>query len=343
MSEQTLETSADRELASSASAAGLVGTGKTVVIGAVRWDALCSGGRQMLLDAGFTLDENEVGRPYEFSDLAERIGNADAAVSGVENWDENVFALAPNLKIIARLGVGLDNIDLPAARRHNIDVMNVPGGNAVAVAELALGLSLSVLRKIPTMNNEIREGLWDRVVGQELTGKSVGLIGFGAVAQAFAQRLRGFDVTISAFDPYGDPERAAELGVELADLDAVVSTSDLVSVHAPHLPSTHHVVNADLLAKMRPGTVIVNTSRGGLIDESALVEALESGHIAGAGLDVFEIEPILADNPLLSFPSVVATTHAAADSVEAYDRIGRATAQAIIDVFSGRTPRYLAN
>jgi len=340
MSEQVLTTTAQRDAADGAT---LVGTGKTVVVGAVRWDVLCSGGRQLLLDAGFTLDENEVGRPYEFADIAERIGSADAVVSGVELWNDDVFAIAPQLRIIARLGVGLDNIDLPAARRHGIDVMNVPGGNAVAVAELALGLTISVLRKIPTMNSEIRDGLWDRFVGHELTGKTVGLIGFGAVAQTFAQRLRGFDVSILAYDPFGNPDRARDLGVTLVGLDEAVATADVVSVHAPHLPSTHHVVNAALISTMKPGVIVINTSRGGLIDESALVAALDSGHVAGAGLDVFEVEPVAVDNPLLRFPTVVATTHAAADSVEAYDRIGRATAQAIIDVFSGRAPLHLAN
>jgi D-3-phosphoglycerate dehydrogenase len=340
MSEQALTETVEHN---SGGVTALVGAGKTVVIGAVRWDALCASGRAMLIDAVFSLVENEIGRPYEFADVAERIGSADAVVSGVEIWNDSVFDLAPRLKIIARLGVGLDNVDLDAARARGIDVMNVPGGNAIAVAELALGLTLSVLRKIPAMDTGIRRGAWDRFVGQELGGKAIGMIGFGAVAQTLARRLQGFGVSISAYDPYGNAEVAAELGVRLTDLHSAVSDADVVSVHAPHLPSTHHVVTAGLLATMKPGAVVINTSRGGLIDEAALVAALESGHIAGAGLDVFEVEPVSVDNPLLSFGTVVATTHAAADSVEAYDRIGRATAQAIIDVFSGRRPQHLAN
>lgn len=320
-----------------------VGAGHTVIVGAVRYAELCSAGRQLLLDTGFSLIENETTVPWTADDMASLLPLASAAICGVEVYDEASFAAAPQLKIISRLGVGLDNIDLPAARAHGVDVVNAPGGNAIAVAELALGLLISVYRKIPAMNDDIRSGNWDRYVGSEVTGKKVGLIGFGAIARVFAQRLSGFDTEIVAYDPYGDPDLAAELGVRLVSLDEAVSDVDVVSVHAPHLPSTHHIVNEELLASMRPGTVLLNTSRGGLVKEDALVAALESGHIAGAGLDVFETEPVAPANPLLAFPSVVATTHAAADSLEAYHRIGLSTAQAIVDVFSGQRPKALAN
>lgn len=320
-----------------------VGLGKTVLIGPVRYAALCSAGRQLLIDEGFTLVENSSTLPWSASDLAPLLPSADAAVCGVEVYDAAALANAPQLKIISRLGVGLDNIDLPAARARNVDVVNAPGGNAFAVAELALGLVLSVLRKIPAMNDDIRSGRWDRYVGNELAGKTVGLIGFGATARTFAQRLAGFDVTILAYDPYGDAELAQSLGVTLVSLGEAVRSADIVSVHAPHLAETHHIVNAELLAHMRKGAIVINTSRGGLVDEAALVSALQSGHIAGAGLDVFEVEPVRPDNPLLEFPTVVATTHAAADSVEAYHRIGLSTAQAIVDVFASQRPLALAN
>lgn len=321
----------------------LVGEGRTVLVGPVRYAELCSDGRQLLLDAGFTLVENEATVPWEPEDMAPLLADADAAVCGVEVYTRDILEQAPNLRIISRLGVGLDNIDLAAARRRGVDVVNVPGGNAFAVAELAIGLMISVLRKIPAMNADIRGGRWDRYVGKELAGKTIGLIGFGATARAVARRLQGFDVTIRAFDPYADAAVAAELGATLAPLAEVVGDVDIVSVHAPHTESTHHLVDAALLAKMSPGTVLINTSRGGLVDENALVGALEGGHIAGAGLDVFEYEPVTADNPLLRFDTVVATTHAAADSEEAYTRIGLSTAEAIIDVFSGRVPEHLAN
>jgi len=320
-----------------------VGTGHTVIVGVVRYAELCGAGRQLLLDNGFDLVENETTMPWTADDLAPLLPSASAAVCGVEVYDAAAFSLAPELKIISRLGVGLDNIDLPLARTHGVDVVNAPGGNAIAVAELALGLLISVYRKIPAMNDDIRTGNWDRYVGSEVTGKRIGLIGFGAIARIFAQRLAGFNVQIVAYDPFGDAALAESLGVKLVSLEEAVSDVDIVSVHAPHLPSTHHIVNAELLASMRPGTVLLNTSRGGLVDEAALVAALASGHIAGAGLDVFETEPVSPSNPLLAFPTVVATTHAAADSLEAYHRIGLSTAQAIVDVFSGQRPKALAN
>ncbi|MDH6182091.1 D-3-phosphoglycerate dehydrogenase [Microbacteriaceae bacterium SG_E_30_P1] len=320
-----------------------VGTGHTVIVGAVRYAELCSAGRQLLLDNGFTLVENETTVPWTAEDLAPLLPTASAAICGVEVYGPEQFDAAPRLKIISRLGVGLDNIDLAEARRHGVDVVNAPGGNAIAVAELALGLLISLYRKIPAMNDDIRSGNWDRYVGSEVTGKRFGLIGFGAIARVFARRLAGFDAEILAYDPYADPELAAELGVKLVGLEEAVRDVDVVSVHAPHVPSTHHIVNTELIATMRPGTVLLNTSRGGLVDESALVSALESGHLAGAGLDVFETEPVNPSNPLLAFPTVVATTHAAADSLEAYHRIGLSTAQAIVDVFSGQRPKALAN
>jgi D-3-phosphoglycerate dehydrogenase len=319
-----------------------VGAGKQVMIGAVRWDQLCADGRQLLLDHGFGLRENTGGQPYTPQDMYREAADAHAAICGVEVWDASVFERSPNLRVIARLGVGLDNIDLREARRRGVDVVNVPGGNARSVGELALGLLLSVLRKITVMDAEVRAGVWDRYVGQELSGKRVGMIGFGATARALVKLLAGFDCPITAYDPHVDPVVAAGLGVRLAPLDEVLD-SEVVSIHAPHVPATHHIINADTLARMPRGAVIVNVGRGPLVDERALAGALSSGQIAGAGLDVFEVEPATADNPLFAFPTVVATTHAGADTAQAYHRIGLATAQAIVDVFSGRRPAHLAN
>lgn len=193
------------------------------------------------------------------------------------------------------------------------------------------------------MDAAARAGHWDRYVGRELAGKSIGLLGFGAIAQLLARRLTGFDVEIKAYDPYGNPAQAEELGVRLVALEEAVSDVDIVSVHVPHLPATHHLVDDQLIGFMRPGTILINTSRGALVNEAALVRGLESGTIGGAGLDVFEIEPVDPVNPVFAFDNVITAPHSAADTIEAYDRIGWATASAIIDVFSGRTPANLAN
>ncbi len=319
-----------------------VGAGRTVIVGPVRYPALCASGRALLLDHGFTLVENDSTLPWTAEQLHSHLAAADAAVAGVEVYDAAALAKAPRLQIISRLGVGLDNIDLNTARDRGVTVVNVPGGNAGAVAELAIGFMLSLLRRIPELDAATKTGRWDRYVGRELAGKTIALIGFGATARTVAQRLAGFDVTIVAFDPFADAGAAQRLGVRLVDtLVEAVADVDIVSVHAPHTEQTHHTVDDDLIAAMRPGTIVINTSRGGLVDEAALVRGLTSGHLAGAGLDVFEIEPAAADNPLFSLPNVVVAPHAAADSAEAYERIGLATAQAIVDVFAGRVPAAL--
>jgi D-3-phosphoglycerate dehydrogenase len=320
-----------------------VGTGRTVLVGPVRFATLCGDGRDMLLKEGFDLVENPSPVPYTQAELPRLLRTAQAAVAGVEVYDEDVLAAAPQLKAIARLGVGLDNIDLDACRRRGITVTNVPGGNANAVAELALALMLSVLRRIPVMDAHIRRGVWDRYTGRELTGKTVGLVGFGATSRALARRLRGFDVDLLVSDPALDAAAAAELGATGSSLPDLLAASDVVSLHAPHTPATHHLADAAFFRAMREGAVFVNTSRGGLVDEAALHHALRTGQIAGAGLDVWEVEPVAADNPLLLLDTVVATTHGAADTVEAYRTVGLSAARAIVDVFSGRRPEHQRN
>jgi D-3-phosphoglycerate dehydrogenase len=317
-----------------------IGAGRTVLVGPVRYAELCGDGRDLLVKEGFSLVENPAPVPFTQAELPALVREAHAVVAGVEIYDEDVLAAAPRLKVIARLGVGLDNIDLDACRRRGIAVANVPGGNANAVAELALALMLSVLRRIPMMDAGIRRGVWDRFTGRELTGKTVGLVGFGATSRELARRLRGFDVELLVTDPALDLAAAAELGAAEASLPDLLAASDVVSLHAPHTPATHHLADAAFFRAMRESAVFVNTSRGGLVDEAALHEALRTGEIAGAGLDVWEVEPVAPANPLLRLDTVVATTHGAADTVEAYRTVGLSTARAIVDVFSGRRPEH---
>ena len=302
-----------------------------------------SGGSGLLTEAGFELVENPGDRPFEPGDLFPHLPNIDAAISGVEVWDEQILSQAPRLKVIARLGVGLDNIDLEAAGSRGIAVTNVPGGNANAVAELVVGLLITLQRKIAIMGADIRQGRWDRYVGTEITGKTVALVGYGTIAQLVHRRLRGFDVKVVAHDPYADPELARAAGVALLPLSEALGRADIVSIHAPEHPG--HPSPDQRRSPVGDAThaVLINTSRGGLIDEAALFDALTAGRIAGAALDVWEREPVTADNPLLGLPNVVATTHAAADTREAYHTVGMATATAILDVFRGVPPQNLRN
>lgn len=312
-----------------------------VLIGPTRYAELCPDGRSLLLSHGIELIENPGLHPFTATELADHLPSIDAAVVGLELWPVEVFEAAPRLRVLARHGVGLDNIDLAAAQRHGVSVTNVPGGNANAVAELAIGLILSVYRSIPLMDAAIRRGHWDRFTGYEIAGKTVGLIGFGATAQALARRLAGFDVRLLAYDPYLDQERATQLNTKPSTLSEIAASADIVSLHLPHTTATHRLVDADFLDTLRPSAILINVARGGLVDPVALHDALISGVIAGAGLDVWDIEPVPAAEPLLKLENVVGTTHGAADTYEAYQTVGLATAQSVLDVLAGRTPLNL--
>jgi len=304
---------------------------------------LCTKGKQLLLDAGYRIRENPYDRPLSPAELAEYAADVSAVISGVEVWDAAAMDHAPKLRIICKLGVGLDNFDLDAATERDIAITNAPGGNANAVAEFAVGLMISVLRHMATGNRAARTGDWTRFVGHELEGREVGLVGFGRIAQTLARRLRGFDLRLRAYDPAPNRDAAAELGVELAELDDVLAGSDIVSLHLPSTPQTRRFVDAAFLDRMRDGAYLVNTARGALVDEDALVAALRNGKLAGAALDVFEHEPLPATHPFTEMPNVVITNHMAADSHEAYEQIGLINARAVLDVLADRVPANKAN
>lgn len=314
-----------------------------ILVGPVRFRELCPGACALLEAAGHELVENSSTVPFTSHDIAALGSDVEAAIVGMDNWSAEVISSAPKLKILSKLGVGIDNIDGAAARARGIDVTNAPGGNANAVAELAIGLMLAAARHIVPQDRTIRSGGWDRLTGIELTGKNVGLLGFGHTAQQVARRLAGFETIISAFDPYADTEAAARLGVRITDLDDVMASSDFISVHIPHTSQTHHMISDAQFGLAKHGSVFVNTSRGGVVDESALVRALQSGAPGAAGVDVWEIEPVAATHPLLGLDNVVATCHGAADTYEAYAEVGRITATAINDRLAGREPRNIRN
>ncbi|TMV46137.1 phosphoglycerate dehydrogenase [Paenibacillus mesophilus] len=311
---------------------------KKVLVTATNYSVLCAEAKRMLEEGGCEIIENKVGRPHTFEELVPLVADIDGVVAGVDTWDEAVFKLAPKLKAIARFGVGVDNIDLAKAKEYGVKVTNVPGGNANAVAELTVGLLLSLIRNVPTLHQSARRGYWDRHVGEELAGKTVGLLGFGNIAQMVAKKLRGFDVSIIAYDKYPNTAKAEELGVELVSSDEVLSRGDIVSMHLPSLKETRHMMNDAAFAKMKRGAYFLNTARGALVDEQALYRALESRTIVGAAIDVYESEPVSADNPLFKLDNIITTPHTAAETAETYHRVGLVTAQALLDVFAGKEP-----
>ena len=270
-------------------------------------------------------------------ELLEAVKEADALlVRSATKVDAEVIAAAPNLKIVGRAGVGLDNVDIPAATEAGVMVANAPTSNIHSACEHAVSLLLSTARQIPAADATLRDGEWKRSSfnGVEIFGKTVGIVGFGHIGQLFAQRLAAFETTIIAYDPYANPARAAQLGVELVELEELMGRSDFVTIHLPKTKETAGMFNAELLAKAKKGQIIINAARGGLVDEQALADAIESGHIRGAGFDVYDSEPC-TDSPLFKLPQVVVTPHLGASTEEAQDRAGTDVADSVLKALAG--------
>ena len=275
-------------------------------------------------------------------DLKKLLADAEAlVVRNRTQVNEQLFAAAPKLKVVGRAGVGLDNIDLEAANRHGVVVSAALGINAVAVGELTLGLALALLRKVTELDSSTRKGEWNRKAGVEISGKTWGMLGFGATARALAKLLKGFDVTILAYDPFAkvDPEFAKETKTSLVTLDDVISRSDVISLHMPATPETTKVINSERLSKMRSHAVIVNVGRGELIDEVALEEALSSQAIAGAALDVREIEPP-KDSRFRDLSNVILTPHIAGITKESQAKINEVLVNEVRSALTGGSPSY---
>ncbi|MFZ1164636.1 phosphoglycerate dehydrogenase [Mycobacterium sp.] len=263
--------------------------------------------------------------------LLAAVPEADALlVRSATTVDAEVLSAAPKLKIVARAGVGLDNVDVDAATERGVLVVNAPTSNIHSAAEHAVALLLSAARQIPAADASLREHAWKRssFSGTEIFGKTVGVVGLGRIGQLVAQRLAAFEAHIVAYDPYVSAARAAQLGIELLSLDDLLGRADFISVHLPKTPETAGLIDKEALAKTKPGVIIVNAARGGLIDEAALADAISSGHVRGAGVDVYSKEPC-TDSPLFELSQVVATPHLGASTEEAQDRAGTDVAASV--------------
>jgi len=249
---------------------------------------------------------------------------------------EPMFERAPLLKVVGRAGVGVDNIDLNTASERGIAVMNAPAGNTVSAAELTMALILSAARWVPEADRSIREGKWERarLRGMELRGKMLGLIGAGRIGSEVAVRCRAFGMDVIAYDPFLSQERAHELRLNLVGLDDVLKNADVISLHVPLTDETRGLIAESSLEKMKNDALVVNASRGGVIDETALAAALVNGSIAGAALDVYETEPIPTDSALRDAPNLILTPHLGASTKEAQIHVAREVAEAIIAVLA---------
>jgi len=258
--------------------------------------------------------------------------------------DAPLLEAGTRLQVVGRAGVGVDNVDLDAATRAGITVVNAPTGNTIAAAEHTLALLLALARRIAPADASVRRGEWKRAQfqGVELRGRTLGIVGLGKIGMAIADRARGLEMTILGVDPYVTSEQAAIHGVELVDLDALLARSDAVTVHVPLTRATRGLIGAAAIARMKPGAVVLNVARGGIVDEAAVAEALRSGHLGGAGIDVFDAEPPTG-SPLLDAPNTVLTPHLGASTAEAQVAVAEEVADQVLEVLAGRSARYAVN
>ncbi|HTP50191.1 MAG TPA: phosphoglycerate dehydrogenase [Anaeromyxobacteraceae bacterium] len=290
-------------------------------------DELSPEGIEILRRAGLEVDVRAGMKPEELEGV---VGDYDAiAVRSASKITARVLEKASRLKVVGRAGVGVDNVDLDAATRRGVVVMNTPGGSAVTVAELTLAMMLALSRHIAQATASVKAGKWEkkRFQGHELAGKTLGVVGIGNIGSVVVDRARAMKMRVIAYDPFVSPESAGELGVELVSLDDIWRQADVVSLHVPLTDKTRNLVNAGTLAHMKRGALLVNCARGGLVDEQALAAALASGQIGGAALDVFEKEPVSADHPLLKLDGFICTPHLGASTEEAQAAVAVAIAE----------------
>lgn len=261
------------------------------------------------------------------------IADADALIiRSATKADAALIAAGTQLKAIARAGVGVDNVDLPAATARGIAVMNTPDGNTVATAELTLGLMLALARHIPQAYDSLNAGKWDRksYMGVELRGKTLGVVGFGRIGRAVAKRAQAFEMSVIAYDPYVSADSGRQVGVEMVDLDSLYARADFITLHTVATSETREMINKDSLAKMKTGVRIVNAARGNLIHEGDLADAIKSGQVAGAAVDVYSEEPPPAGHPLVGLPGVIDTPHLGASTEEAQVAVAIEAAELIV-------------
>jgi D-3-phosphoglycerate dehydrogenase len=279
---------------------------------------------------------NPLGKPLAENEALPLLEGTDGWIAGLDNITSFVIENAPtSLKVISRYGVGYERVDLSAAAARGITVTNTPGVNSEAVADLALGLMLSVARRIPVLDRQVKAGGWPRTVGVELYGKTLGILGLGAIGKGVARRALGFSMRVLAYDPWMDKAYAERNGIVPMELDDLLACSDVISLHLPWTPQTANLLDAERISRLKPGVILINTARGGLMDEEALSAALEMGLIGGLGLDAFAMEPP-GNSPLFRFDNVVATPHAGAHTAEAAANMAMLSVDNLIAVLTGK-------
>jgi D-3-phosphoglycerate dehydrogenase len=287
---------------------------------------------------GFEGIELEEIAPVNGDELVAKLkGCAGLIVRSESKVTADIIEKAPDLKVIGRAGTGYDNIDAKAATSKDIAVLIAPGGNTVTTAEHTLALMFAMARHIPQSNRKLVGGEWDRgFKGIELTGKTLGVVGLGNIGAVVADRALGLKMKVIGYDPVISEERAMEIGVDLLTLDDVIKSADIITVHTPMMPETKHLIGKHAFEICKPGMRLINCARGGLVDEAALLDALESGKCGGAALDVYEKEPAGPDNPLVMHPKVVCTPHLGASTIDAQEKVGEIICRNVGNFLTGK-------
>ena len=285
---------------------------------------------------------NPTRKPLKEEDLIPLLKDCDGYLAGLDFVTEKVIQSCPKLKVISRYGAGYDRVDIEAAKRAGIPVTNTPGVNAQAVGELAFGLIISLARRIPFLDQQTRDGAWIRSTGTELKGKTLGILGLGAIGKVVAKCGQGFGMKVITYDPFVDEEYGMANGIESVKCDEVLKRSQVVSLHLPLNDETRNYINKETIQLMQPGAFVVNTSRGGLVHEEDAYEALKTGRLGGLALDAFAIEPPGA-SPLFQLENVVVTPHTGAHTKEAIENMANGAVKNLIDVMSGEDCLHVVN
>lgn len=293
---------------------------------------------KLLQEAGFEVVYPPHPDPIAEADTLACLQGVSAIIAGGEYFNDRVLSQLPDLRVIARAGVGYDRVDVPAATKHQVAVTITPTANHECVAEHTMGLLLALTRNVVRHHEDVLRGDWSRQPMVPLRGRTLGLVGLGRIGRSVAVRAQAFRLRVIAHDQYADPEFVQRLGIELVDLPTLFAQSDYVSLHAPLNDTTRGLINSQTLGQMKRGSYLVNTARGGLVVEQDLLSALQSGQLAGAGLDVFEQEPTPIDNPLLKLPNIVTSPHLAGGDFQSNEDMGTESARNIIALAQGGWP-----
>ncbi len=309
--------------------------------------AFCQPGLKNVLEyLGELVDEvvlNPYGRTLTKDEILDLWKNVDGIIAGVEPYTKDVLEQAPEtLKVITRYGAGYNSIDIETAGKRGIQVSNTPGVNAPAVADLTLGLMISIARKIPQYDAKARQGKWSRYVGMGLSNNTLGIIGLGAIGKEVAKRAHGFSMNLIAYDPFFDEDFARTYSIKQSTLEEIYRTADFITLHVPVMKETEKMINRETLSMMKPSAYLINAARGELVDEQAIYEALRDQVIAGAGLDVFEKEPLL-ESPLYELENIVVTPHLAGHSKESEYLMGKFSVENTVNILKGNFCKDIVN